>query len=459
MEGIFANEQMEAVLLQPGETELPVNFPEPPGLVRMQVCAMTGMRPNEADTDLVSEVFIAGTEPQQVCDVHKLFNVCLESPEPALANAFCPPSSVIQRPYVVLPPIFKDWERTLAKPLGPPTAYCCASPTPEPSATPVPQITETPVPGLAPPIKIPYPTARPTPPLDDEFPGAQVSLTSPRPGVGVGGEVTITGSAAADDFDYYKVGYGQGTDPSAWVAINGQVTTPVRGGILAVWNTNDLPEGSYTLRLTLVGKAGQVRRYNVPVVIERSKPKVRLASPATGARFTAGDPVTLIADVSAPQGLAGVEFYVDKVRVAVAYNPPYQYVWTARPGEHSLDAIAYSPYGRTATSDPVTIVVQERPTPTPTARPTFQFVFPQDGATFTGPALPLVVSASSESVQIDHVDFYVDGWAIGSIKSTDTFQTTWQTITGRHTLMAIAYTADNQEVARTQITVYTGTGP
>lgn len=457
MEGVFANPQLEQMLLLPGETAVPVAFAEPPGLVRRQVCAVSGLLPSAADTDLVSEVFIAGQEPKQVCDLHKLFNICIEHSTPELANEFCPPQSVIQRPYLVLPPAYTAWQKTLRKSLGPPTATCCM-PTPVATETPTPSITETPVPGLAPPITIPYPTPRPTPILDDDFPGAVVNITAPRPGAGVGGEVTITGSAAAEVFDYYVLEYGAGPNPTLWVTMGGQVTTPVRGAVLGTWNTNGLAEGIYTLRLTLVGQAGQTRQYTLPVRIERTTPTVRLTGPAPGSSYFTGDAVPLTAEASGPQGVVGVEFYVDNVRVAVAYQPPYSFTWPARAGRHTLDAITYSPSGRRAVSAPVTIQVNDRVTPTPTPKPSFSIIYPQDGANIGGPMVTIVAAAGPEG-QVTRVDFYVDGWVVNSIQGQNTFQATWQNIPGQHTIMAIAYNAANTEVARAQITIYTLQGP
>jgi 1A family penicillin-binding protein len=454
-EGVFVNPELEKALLLPGETGPTLTFAEPPGLVRTQVCAVSGMKPSPADTDLVDELFIAGTEPQKECDLHQLFNICIEHSTPELANADCPPQSVIQRPYLVLPPIYGAWQKTLPKPLGPPTAVCCF-PTPQPTETPTPEVTETPAPGVAPPINLQYPSPQPTPILDDDFPGVVAVITAPRPGGGLGGAVTITGSAAANDgvFDYYKLDYGAGPVPSEWIALGGQLTTPVRTGILGVWNTSAVPEGPYILRLTVAGRAGQIREYRVLVQVERSTPKVQLTGPVEGSVFAGGDLVPLSADASGPQGLAGVEFYVDNVRVAVAYSAPYTATWTAKPGDHTLSATAYSPTGRHAVSAGVRISVGPAPTATATPLPAFGIVYPPDQASYSGPSLSVLASAGPEA-RVTRVDFYVDGWKVTSVAGRVSFQFNWQTITGRHTILAIGYNAANEEVARSQVSVFT----
>ncbi|HUS13397.1 MAG TPA: PBP1A family penicillin-binding protein [Chloroflexia bacterium] len=456
MEGVFADPAMESVLLQAGETVPPQQFAMPPGMFRMAVCAVSGLRPTLADSDLVDELFITGTEPPKECELHQFFKICIDHQDAELANPYCPTQFVIERPYLVLPPAFKEWEAKQPKHLGPPSIICTIH-GPEPTATPTPNVTETPVPGLAPPIQITYPSPQPTPVLDDEFPGALVNISSPRPGASVGGEVTITGSAVADAFDYFKLEY-RGPAPSGWVAINGQATSPVRSSILGLWNTTGLREGGYTIRLTLVGKVGQTRQYSVPVLIERSTPKVSMTSPARDATFFGGDAVLLAADASGAQGLAGVEFYVDDVRVAVAYQAPYQFTWPATPGSHVLGAVAYSIAGRRTSSESVPITVLERPTPAPTPVPSFGIVYPQDGTTFNGASLPLLAGAGPDT-GIVRVDFYVDGWKVASVSGHDTFQAAWQVIADRHTIMAIAYNAGGAEVTRAQITVNTVPGP
>jgi len=45
------------------------SFPEPPGIVRMKVCPLSGERPSSACPSAITEIFEAGTEPQGVCSL------------------------------------------------------------------------------------------------------------------------------------------------------------------------------------------------------------------------------------------------------------------------------------------------------------------------------------------------------------------------------------------------------
>jgi membrane carboxypeptidase/penicillin-binding protein PbpC len=64
------------------------------------------------------------------------------------------------------------------------------------------------------------------------------------------GITEISGRAAVDDFELYTMEFGAGTNPVEWTNI---VTVPFQReiGVLAVWDTTNLPAGEYTLRLTV----------------------------------------------------------------------------------------------------------------------------------------------------------------------------------------------------------------
>jgi hypothetical protein len=399
-------------------------------------------------------LFIAGTEPSEEDDLWKMFKVYI-GPEdvknPLLAGPDCPPDSTVDRPFLVLPPEYQEWAKAQPTPVGPPTQVMqCAPPTPTATATP--EWSPTPVPGIGPVVINTPDVVHPTPVLPDDFAGAVALITSPRPGSGLAGEVTITGSADATAFSYYQLEWGAGVNPVNWTLLGGVRTTAVRSGVLGTWNTSGLPEGPYVLRLTLVGRAGQQRQVLVPVAIELTKPTVSLTSPQPAANFATGDKVMLSADASGPQGVVGVEFYVDGVRVAVAYAAPYVAVWTATPGDHILHAIAYSPHNSSAKTDFVNITVGAAPTVTPDASLDFSILAPADNSTLPNKPIVILVATPPNS-PVTRVSFYVDGVPVGS-SNTAPFQWAWTPTVGRHALLAIGYQADGSELARAQTMVY-----
>lgn len=127
-----------------------------------------------------------------------------------------------------------------------------ATPTPTPTATPT----------LERPTR-PVPTEEPTPPpatptpavIPPNCPNPNARLTWPGLRAQVHGVVQVTGSASIDGFQFYKVELGVGESPTEWSFLfSGE--RPVVDGVLGQWDTSPLPEGIYSLRLTVVDLTG-----------------------------------------------------------------------------------------------------------------------------------------------------------------------------------------------------------
>lgn len=85
-------------------------------------------------------------------------------------------------------------------------------------------------------------------------PGGKIS--SPQMNAEVRGTVLIEGTAWLPNFNFYKVEYGIGPDPSDWILIGVTHSTPVVEGILETWDTTQVPDGSYSIRLRVVKPDG-----------------------------------------------------------------------------------------------------------------------------------------------------------------------------------------------------------
>jgi len=90
--------------------------------------------------------------------------------------------------------------------------------------------------------------------------GAQTGsqITSPVQGESVRGEVDIVGTASHPKFWKYELDYGVSTDPAGmWAAVPGSPSTEaVVDGTLGTWDTTTVPDGTYVLRLRVVGTDG-----------------------------------------------------------------------------------------------------------------------------------------------------------------------------------------------------------
>ncbi len=98
-----------------------------------------------------------------------------------------------------------------------------------------------------------------------------VAITSPREsGDPVRGRVNISGSASIPNFQFYKVEFAAGTNPADTSFHNMAADvhrSPVASGQLDVWDTTGLPDGPYTLRLTVIDMSGN---FPCPPVYVRS---------------------------------------------------------------------------------------------------------------------------------------------------------------------------------------------
>jgi len=146
----------------------------------------------------------------------------------------------------------------------PPPTNTPEPPTPEPTVTEAPPPTAT----FTPEPPTPEPTT-PTPEIPTETPTPEPpqvvapACADPRsaifsPGVNqvVAGVIGVSGTAEIDAFDYYKLEYAPGANAGGgFVYFDGR-SNPVSGGQLGAIDTAALPNGEYTLRLTVVDQTG-----------------------------------------------------------------------------------------------------------------------------------------------------------------------------------------------------------
>jgi penicillin-binding protein 1C len=82
---------------------------EPSGLVRIEVCALSGLLPTEFCPHKRVEIFIEGTQPRTHDNLYVPFQV--DAATGALADANTPPSRRVQQIFLVLPPEAQEWAR------------------------------------------------------------------------------------------------------------------------------------------------------------------------------------------------------------------------------------------------------------------------------------------------------------------------------------------------------------
>jgi membrane carboxypeptidase/penicillin-binding protein PbpC len=87
----------------------PKAFVQPPGLVHVEVCALSGLLPTEACTYRRWEWFIEGTQPAQYDDFYRA--VTLDSATGRLADADTPAERRVYKVALDLPPQAQPWAR------------------------------------------------------------------------------------------------------------------------------------------------------------------------------------------------------------------------------------------------------------------------------------------------------------------------------------------------------------
>jgi penicillin-binding protein 1C len=82
-------------------------FVEPDGLIRREVCSLSGLLPTETCTRRINELFLTGTQPTDYDTFHQAFSIDIETG--LLATDQTPPERVKEQTFLVLPQEARDW--------------------------------------------------------------------------------------------------------------------------------------------------------------------------------------------------------------------------------------------------------------------------------------------------------------------------------------------------------------
>jgi membrane peptidoglycan carboxypeptidase len=288
----------------------------PAGVSEIQVCDPSGLLPTQYCPRVVREVFIDGTEPTNYDSLYQPLRVNRETGK--LATLFTPIDQVEERVYLVPPPAAAAWAQA-AGIEKPPTEYDTV--------------------------------------LAGESGSFVVKLSRPEMFEYVRGTVALRGAAHPAEFEYYRLQYGQGLNPTRWVQIGADSRTGVASGALGVWDTEGL-EGLYSVQLVVVYGEGQVSTDAVQVTVDNAPPRISLVLPEPGTLvMVAGGSLVIEAEVADELGLRLVEFFVDGERIGSFDSAPYSLRWVPEAGEHTITARATDHAGNVGESEAVQIAV------------------------------------------------------------------------------------------------------
>ncbi len=358
----FGDGDLEDVL-RDEEGNLRMNFRRPPGLVEQTVCAISGHLPGPY-CPTVTDLFVRGNEPRDVCPVHKAVTV-VQLPGTDPPQYCLPLEGVVYPPELLHELVYMDLQ-SVAKPEELPglEEWILASGTPQPPTWQCPPDLGTWQPGEP---------GQPGQPPRNRWAGLRLSISSPRRYQGITGPIEIRGTATLtstvpqDQFAFYKVEWGQklptGAMPEEWYPI-GEGYTPVQNGVLTVWDPAFLADGSYLVRLTVVTRAGEEPGHvYVPIYLDRGPIFVRFLYPPPGATLRQ-TLVTLSVKVEGVSPAARVDFFYDGIFIGSAITDTimplservYTVTWPVRPGQHVLTAEAVNTAGRRQSSARVLVI-------------------------------------------------------------------------------------------------------
>jgi hypothetical protein len=117
--------------------------------------------------------------------------------------------------------------------------------------------------------------------------GPTVQILHPQTGDGCDWALTVTGTAAGGDIARWELSTGPGVHPETWTPIASS-TTQVYRDTLAPWDTSDLADSRYVLRLQTFGYDGTKTEDRVMVTVDHTPPEiehVRIAERMDGVRW------------------------------------------------------------------------------------------------------------------------------------------------------------------------------
>ena len=295
--------------------DLPVEgWTAPAGINTVEVCDPSGLLPTSACPNIVSEVFLAGSEPTSGDTLYRTFQVNRETGR--LATVFTPLSMIEEHTYLVAPPEARQWAQATGLAVPPESYDTIQAPTLLPDA----------------------------------------HFTSPALFVSVSGEVPLTGSAGGSGFVSYSLQAGQGLNPPAWIQIGSEQTSPVAEGLLQTWDTRQQPDGLYAVRLVVLHQDQRVETAILQVTIDNTPPEVAVIYPTD--RQTIASSTVFQVKASDSLELVRVEWWVDGKLAGSLVQGPFSLPWQGAAGTHTLVVKAFDRAGNQSETPPVEFTVE-----------------------------------------------------------------------------------------------------
>ncbi|HET7091669.1 MAG TPA: PBP1A family penicillin-binding protein [Anaerolineae bacterium] len=202
-----------------------LEFPHPPGIIEMEVCADSGTQPSPYCPARRTEIFAADRPP--LGPEHDWYQLVRLDAASGLRWVEGCTSGVVEKVMAVVPPEGFEWAQQHGLEVAP-IETCAAGPT-----------------------------------------ASIVAIGSPPDGGFVDGVVPVIGTATIPDFESYDLQFASAVSPDTWRWISGPHLAQVVDGELTQWDTNGLEDGEYILRLVVHALSGGSTEARVRVFINR----------------------------------------------------------------------------------------------------------------------------------------------------------------------------------------------
>lgn len=304
-------------LMQVASQDQPVlGWNMPSAVSQLVVCDPSGLLPTAECPNVVTEIFLTGSEPIIADDLYQRLEINRETGR--LATIFTPQEWVEAKTFLVVPPEAQEWSRLANLPV-PPLEY-----------------------DNIPPVEL-DPAAHFTGPAQFSF---------------VRGKLPLAGTAAGEGFVSYRLQLGRGINPTQWQNISEPVTNPVENDLLGELDTTGL-NGLYIVRLMVVYEGQRVQLAYLQVTADNTPPTASIAYPLRSQVFAGPDQrtITLQAEVSDAVGVARVEWWLDGRKIGERNASPHALIWDGTVGRHTLQVRATDLAGNESRSEEIEITV------------------------------------------------------------------------------------------------------
>ena len=271
---------------------------QPTGITQTDVCIPSGMLPSADCPNVVQEVFLAGSEPTQVDTLYQRLEINRETGQ--LATALTPPELIDAQVYLVVPPIAAQWAEASGLPTPPETYDVISAP-----------LTKSP----------------------------EVRIASPEMLSQIAGRIVIRGTATGDTFEFYRLQVGQGLNPTSWVQIGENRSTPVKNGVLGEWDTGD-SNGLYTIQLMVVDEQQLVETDFIQVTVDNQAPQVTIHYPSQNQELTMSSDYIIFQTIIVDNSIERVDYYLNDELIGSQRNKPFSFPWIPILGSHILEVAA-----------------------------------------------------------------------------------------------------------------------